>query len=187
MNKVYKDRLLIPLVIAAWVLVLLFLFTSCNFQHYGESSLGYAPGFDQGSRISKRRSVLVGARHIAERPLGDTGLTWGFATGFQLSYTEDAFAGHNYDYREYRFREQLLVSYPATFTPYIAGGISYNVLEADSDFVDDTEWQGVVTAGVRYSRYFFEYQGMNTEYEANPYNPYDVNHWMNIFLFGIRF
>jgi len=169
------------------ILVVLFLLISCNFQHHAEISLGYAPGFDQGRHISKRRSVLAGVRHVAERPLEDTGFIWGLASGFQLSYTEDAFAGHNYDYREYRLREQLIVFYPATFTPYIGGGLSYNILEADSDFVDDEEWQPVVTAGVRYSRYFFEYQGMNTEYEANPYDPYDVNHWMNMFFFGVRF
>ncbi len=169
------------------MLIFLLLLSSCNFQHHGEASVGWAPGFDQGSHISKRQSVLAGVRHIAERPLWDTGLTWGLATEFQLSYTIDAFQKHDYDYREWRFSEKLMLSYPALFTPYIGAGPSYNILEADSDFVDDTEWQVVTVAGIRYDRYFFEYQGMDTDYMANPYNPYCVNHWMNMFLFGVRF
>lgn len=169
------------------VLIVLFLLTSCSFQHHGEVSAGYAPGFDQGRNIEKRQSALVGLRYVAERFLGDTGLTWGLATEFQLSYTEDAFRKHNYDYREYRISEKLILSYPALLTPYIGAGPSYNILEADSDFVDDEEWQAVVIAGVRYDRYFFEYQGMNTQYMADPYDPYCVNHWLNMILFGVRF
>lgn len=171
------------------ILIVLFLLTSCGFQHNFDIAAGWAPGFNQGSSIEKRDLVQVGARHIVKKSLSFWGFAGGLWTELQFAFTEDAFDGHNYDLREWRgsFKAYLERSW-GEITPYIAAGPVYNRLEADADIVDDEEFQVDVRAGVRWGRYFVEYQGMNTEYGAGyGYDEYYVNHWINSFNLGISF